>query len=171
MYGLKCWETYKGQLKELSTLLCYKFRLDLFVATCLNHNFNLLVLEARKLFSKSLPSLHEQRWGSVTSFITGMLIRLPMLQTFWNTSAFASCRSQATAGDEFDAAAIGAIITDPFFAAYSEMLQCDHLGGRLSVPLRGTQTRAFPQSTKTRRQCLASRAWIAVVSFGWTPGP
>ena len=124
MYGLKCWETYKGQLKELSTLLCYKFRLDLFVATCLNHHFNLLVLEARKLFSKSLPSLHEQRWGSLTSFITGMLIRLPMLQTFWNTRAFASCRSQATAGDEFDAAAIGAIITDPFFAAYSEMLQC-----------------------------------------------
>jgi hypothetical protein len=82
MYGLKYWETYKGQLKELSTLLCYKFRLDLFVATCLNHNFNLLVLEARKLFSKSLPSLHEQRWGSLTSFITGMLIRLPMLHTF-----------------------------------------------------------------------------------------
>ena len=105
-------------------LLCNKSRLDLFVATCLDHLSNSLVLKARALFGKRLPSLHEQRWGSVTSFISGMLSRFPMLQTFWSTSNLTDCRNRAEADEIFDVAAIGAIIIDPFFEAYSEMLQC-----------------------------------------------
>ena len=125
MDALKCWQPYKGQLKKLSALLCHGSRLDLFAATCLSQLPNSLALEARKLFDKRLPSLHEQRWGSVTSFISGTLSRLPMLQTYWNTSALTDSRSrEEEANEEFDAAAIGAIIADPFFEAYSEMLQC-----------------------------------------------
>ena len=163
MGALKCWLPYRGQLKQLSALLCNKSRLDLFAGTCLTRISDSLVAEARKLFDKCLPSLHEQRWGSVTSFISGMLARLPMLLTFWNARAFVDCRSQAE-NEEFDAEAVGAIIADPFFEAYSEMLQCLQcvVTGAImwaeGCPCHSVQRK---QGLSHRAQKLADAAWQA----------
>ena len=120
---LKYWPEYKVQLNNLSAFLRHKSRLDLFVATCVEPSRNPQRTEARTVFAKHLPTLHEQRWGSVTSFIGGMLRLWPMLCTFWDRGAFAEHAGALEADSLFDAAALTSSLGDRFFRAYSEMLQ------------------------------------------------
>ena len=121
---LSYWDTFHGQLKALSKLLCHPPRRDRFVRMCVKSSPWSHMVD---LVDCAFPDMYEKRWHHVLQFGKRVQSIWGMLKSCWKPRLYQEGHSgrdghDQVADDDFSISSVTSCLGDPMFPAYLAMV-------------------------------------------------